>query len=341
MQIRFILLPFISIILFSIAHGQINPADLDSLKKYSATITSRTGDFVKYEANERLIEKLEQLLNDKSSFSFPFDSVKSLSVLPSPDKKFKIITWAINKTNGDYEYFGYILFPNKKPGDKKFIRLKDNTEKISSPETFSGDHNNWFGAIYYKIIPTSYQGRRHYTLLGWKGNNINTTKKVIDVLTLRSSGNVLFGYQLFRRNKDKPQRIVFEFSSSVSMLLRYEKQQYHIVTKAAKTVYNKRKSGNHSRALSAVKKVKAQTKTYKSNMILFDRLTPVDPRTSKYVTNLEGQYQYYVPETNILDAFIFNNGKWVFTKDIDARNPPEKEKKKRPEYQNNTFYNGK
>ena len=56
-------------------------------------------------------------------------------------------------------------------------------------------------------------------------------------------------------------------------------------------------------------------------MIVFDRLTPMDPK-------LEGQYEFYVPETNIFDGFVFYNGKWVFIKEVDARNPDKKSNKK-------------
>lgn len=65
-------------------------------------------------------------------------------------------------------------------------------------------------------------------------------------------------------------------------------------------------------------------------MIVFDRLSPIDTRTSKYAANLDGQYQFYVPESNVFDGFIFENGKWYFVKDIDARNPKPKNKKKIP-----------
>ena len=56
-------------------------------------------------------------------------------------------------------------------------------------------------------------------------------------------------------------------------------------------------------------------------MIIFDRLSPLDP-------NLEGQYQFYYPETNIFDAFIFKSGKWNFVKDIDAEEPKESKEEK-------------
>ena len=63
-------------------------------------------------------------------------------------------------------------------------------------------------------------------------------------------------------------------------------------------------------------------------MIVFDRLAPIDTRNGSTTADLTGQYQFYAPETNILDAFVFENGKWVFVKDVDARNPEVPKKKK-------------
>ena len=65
-------------------------------------------------------------------------------------------------------------------------------------------------------------------------------------------------------------------------------------------------------------------------MIVFDRLAPIDERNGNTMADFTGQYQFYVPETNIVDAFVFDNGRWVLTKDIDARNPQTPKKKKNP-----------
>jgi hypothetical protein len=269
---------------------------------------------------------MEKTLKGQASFSFPFDSIKNLSALTSPDKKFKLLTWGIARENSTYEYFGYVLFPDAKQYSKKFIPLTDNSDNIKMPETQVTDFKNWYGAIYYKIVMTHYQGKKYYTLLGWKGNNQLTTKKVVDVLSFRSSGSAMFGATLFRKYKDKAARVIFEYSSQTTMLLRYERQMVHVITKAAHTSRKKvnPKDRNSGKAMKADRKTQAKQKTVKTNMILFDRLSPIDPRTSKYSVNLEGQYQFYAPETNIMDAFVFTNGRWIFTKDIDARNPEQK-----------------
>jgi hypothetical protein len=329
MQIRFKAIFLILLLIAVTSYAQNRKSQIDSLLIYTQLLTSQSPDFRKYEANEKFKSFLETLFCSEDSYSFPFDSVKTLSAINAPDNKFKIITWGIAKENGTYEYFGYILFPNTKQYPKKFICLTDKTDKIILPESQISDFTNWFGAIYYKMVLTRNQGKKYYTLLGWKGNSALTTKKVIDVLSFRSSGIPVFGAMLFRKYKEKSARVVFEYSSQTTMLLRYEKQFIHVITKPAhsrKSKYNP-KYQNNSKALKADKKVQAKQKTVKTSMILFDRLSPIDPRTSKYSSNLEGQYQFYAPETNILDAFIFSNGKWVFTKDIDARNPVQKKKK--------------
>ncbi|HRS54806.1 MAG TPA: hypothetical protein P5250_08890, partial [Bacteroidales bacterium] len=97
------------------------------------------------------------------------------------------------------------------------------------------------------------------------------------------------------------------------MTLRYEKQNIGNVIKTNK----KRKESNR-------KVLKNELKNEKANMIVFNRLSPFDPRTGEEKPSLEGQFQYYVPEANIIDAFIFKKGKWLFIKDIDAKNPKTK-----------------
>lgn len=55
----------------------------------------------------------------------------------------------------------------------------------------------------------------------------------------------------------------------------------------------------------------------KTKMIRFDHLSPIRP-------GLEEQYQHYVPDMSV-DAFHLEKGKWVYKKDVDARNPGENE----------------
>ena len=68
----------------------------------------------------------------------------------------------------------------------------------------------------------------YYTLLGWKGNDRLTTKKVIDILSFQN-GIIQFGYPFFKTNKTYSHRLIFEFTSAASMMLSYDERKRMIV----------------------------------------------------------------------------------------------------------------
>jgi len=284
----------------------------DTLKILANIVLYSKQDFIKYEANEKLLTLFEEALTKPKAYEYNFDSLKTISKLASPDNTFKLYTWILPKEDGTYEYFGFIHAKHKK--QYNIYKLIDNSENIESPENKTLDANNWYGALYYKIIYNKYKRKKTYTLLGWDGNNRISNKKIIDVLTFNLSNKPIFGYPMFKGYyKKNIKRIIFEYNVNAYMTLRYEKQNIGNVIKTNK----KRKESNR-------KVLKNELKNEKANMIVFNRLSPFDPRTGEEKPSLEGQFQYYVPEANIIDAFIFKKGKWLFIKDIDAKNPKTK-----------------
>lgn len=265
----------------------------DSLKTLGKYILNGENDFVKYSSNEKFINLLKEALLKENSYEYPFDSLITIARLVSPDNTFRIFNWNLPKDNGTYEYFGFIQSYNKIKKKYEIFSLIDKSDEIESPETKTLDNLNWYGVHYYKIIETKVKNRKYYTLLGWDGNNKLSTKKIIEILHFRSNGSPVFGAYLFRKYKKKCKRVIFEYAKNAFMSLKYEEQRYNITKKNGEKI-----------------------KTKKTNMIVFDRLVPLDER-------LTGQYEFYVPETNIFDAFIFQNRKWVFIKDVDARNPKQ------------------
>jgi hypothetical protein len=263
----------------------------DSLKKLGKIIIKSDTDFIKYNANEKLQTLLETaLMSSDKAFDYPFDSLKTIARLTSDDKKFRILVWNLRKSDGTYDYFGFAQVWSDKENKYILFPLKDSRDKIKKPEDQLLDNNNWYGAQYYKIIYNKYGRKKYYTLLGWDGNDNITQKKIIDVITFNSKDKPIFGADIFKYDKKRVKRVIFEYSKTVSMSLKYDKQNI---------LDNKKKK----------------------MMIVFDRLSPLDPK-------LEGQYQYYYPETNIFDAFIFKSGKWNYVKDVDARNPKETKEEK-------------
>ncbi len=207
-------------------------ARLKQLKVYEDSLTSLGKKMVnddeelnRKNANYTFIRTLVSALKVQNSFLYPFDSVKSVRVINSPDSRFRIISWPVVNQDGSYRFYGTIQINTG--GSLQMFPLDDFTPLIQHPEDTVTDNRKWLGAEYYKIIPV-YGTQPYYVLLGWKGNNIKTTKKVIEVLSFKNGSPVL-GMHVFVGNGKTRDRVVFEYARQVSMLLKYIPDQNLIV----------------------------------------------------------------------------------------------------------------
>lgn len=255
----------------------------DSLKVVAPDILNGVFDFNRYEASEKFLRLLTEVLGYENAYDYPFDSLKSISQLRAPDNYFRIFTWNLQKADGSYDFFGLIHINPKKTKGETLFKLTNTTEKSSGSEYETLSPDNWYGAHYYKMIKVKANGVNYYTLLGWDGNNNITTRKIIDVIVFNANDEPEFGAPLFQTHENVKNRFVIEFASHVSVSLKYEK---HFLA-----------NGKN-----------------KKWMLVFDRVSPLSPM-------LKGQYQFYVPETDTYDAFIFEKNVWQFYSDVDARNP--------------------
>lgn len=114
-----------------------------------------------------------------------------------------------------------------------------------------------------------------YILLGWKGHTPYVTQKVIEVIQFTGNG-IQLGKPVFdAEEKGKYTRAVYRYSRNASMYLDFDA---------------------------------------KENRIVFDHLSPADPRQ-------EGQYEQYGPDLTY-DAWQLENGRLVLVEDIPLMNPP-------------------
>ena len=139
---------------------------LDSISRLASTINFGENDIVKYNANELLIETLYTILTSKDDQKLKFDSVKNLSYLEPTDKAFKLFTWTIKKDDETFENFGVLQTINPKTKRVVVYTLKDKSEVVFNPENSIGDAENWYGAVYYKVLTTTINKKKYYTLLG-------------------------------------------------------------------------------------------------------------------------------------------------------------------------------
>ena len=204
-----------------------NHADLlvlqDSLKKFSFKMVNDSIEPERYNASYKFIKTLVTALKIPYSFNFPFDSLKTISIQTSPDKRFRILSWHVMNSNGSYRYYGTVQM-NKPDGKLEMHPLVDYSSSFNKPEDSITTNDKWYGAQYYRIIPITNNVRTpYYILLGWKGNTVRSTKKVIEVLYFKD-GKAYFGMPVFDGDKEKPaqKRIIFEYNRKASMLLNYD-----------------------------------------------------------------------------------------------------------------------
>lgn len=199
----------------------------DSLAYLGKKLINDDTEMERMNANTEFIKTLVKALKVSHSFNFPFDSVKSVMILNAPDNRFRILTWHVDYDDGSYRFFGTIQINT---GDKlKMYPLEDYSPYIKNAEDTVTDNTKWFGAQYYKIIPVYTNQNPYYVLLGWKGNNIKSTKKVIEVLSFDKDGRPILGMPVFNGNGKSRKRVVFEYTRQASMLLKYEAEQHLIV----------------------------------------------------------------------------------------------------------------
>jgi len=267
----------------------------DSLRRIAAEIRKTDKDSMKILLNDHYLTLLKKTLTLPSTFNYPFDSLKTIGKICSPDKKFRIYNWNLPRNDGTNKYFCLIQLKDKKKN--RVIELFDVSDSLKDPEFRILSLGKWYGALYYKILINKSGSKIYYSLLGWDGCNSRMFQKVIDVLTFDGQGNPVFGAKIFRNyHNSKNVRVLFTYSADVSMILRFDQQT--ILT--GKKKWNPaRKSYDHEKRTEW--------------MIVCDQLgTLLEPQ--------EGQPVYNVPTGENLDGFLFENGYWNFIQNISAKN---------------------
>lgn len=195
----------------------------DSLQILSYKMINDSIEPERYNANYKFIKTLVNTLKTPYSFNFSFDSLKTISIQSSPDKRFRIFSWHVMNNDGSYRYYGTIQM-NNPDGKLQMFPLVDYTPAIKNSADTVTTPDKWYGAQYYRIISVLNNVQiPYYVLLGWKGNTIRSTKKVIEILYFKD-GIAYFGMPVFDGDKEQPnkKRAIFEYDRRASMVLNYE-----------------------------------------------------------------------------------------------------------------------
>ncbi|MBN2669711.1 MAG: hypothetical protein JXR60_10830 [Bacteroidales bacterium] len=187
-------------------------------------------DSIKIQLSNAIDEIWPNLLTQKESFYYLFDSIRYFGSIYSQDKKVRIISWNIKLEGGIFKYFGYIQVRN---GDDNIVyHLKDKGDSLlndTTIETLSLTQKDWMGQNYYDIVDFKYRGKKMYAIMGMRHNGYISKMKTIDILYF-TGRYAKFGKNIFKYDeKKKAKRIIFEYNHNVSMVLHYDKRYNMIV----------------------------------------------------------------------------------------------------------------
>jgi hypothetical protein len=212
----------------------------DTLRTLSDSIINGEQDIVRQSYCYAFVRKLVQTLKTPQSFEYNFDSLRAISIIRSPDNKFKMFTWNVPRTNGTFRYFGAIQMNE----EKKLVLypLFDYSPLIRNEEDTICKSDSWYGCMYYNIVPKTVGAKTYYTLFGWKGYNTREVKKVMDVLTFGADKKPLFGASAIIQVKQDGKlkyvrRFVISFNKYANVSLNYSAESNqiifdHLITKA-------------------------------------------------------------------------------------------------------------
>ncbi|MFT5581567.1 MAG: hypothetical protein ACI9G9_000818 [Psychromonas sp.] len=178
-------------------------------------------DDAKIALNNAFKDSMILALEEKNSFSHPFSSLYTVGFIASEDKEVRIINWNVEMSDFSQLYTCLILKYDKRRKKYRLSELIDNSSGPGEKPTEVLDKEEWYGALYYSIIPFEKGSKDMYILLGWDGNSSNTNMKLIDVLYF-SGSNPKLGSPVFVVGSETFKRVFYEHSEKCTMSLRYD-----------------------------------------------------------------------------------------------------------------------
>ena len=204
----------------------------DTLKGYADKLVNGVSASIRFNNDSIFTRMFVKALKTNHSFSYPFDSLQTISKLYAPDSSFRIFTWQMVVNENLVRQHGAIQMKTA-DGSLKLFPLIDKSDVTTNITDSTGNNKGWMGAVYYKIIQTRNNNQNYYTLLGYDENNIRSTRKIIEVLSFIND-EPLFGGRYFSFEKDavgKPatSRYVMEYKKSAGARLTYDEDLKMII----------------------------------------------------------------------------------------------------------------
>lgn len=204
----------------------------DTLKILGDSMLDARDEMMRQSSCYQFIKTMVRALKVEGSYHFTFDSLQRISILYPQDQSFRVFTWALRYDAGTYRYYGTLQMND--PEELKLYPLYDYSDLIRKPLDTITSHAKWVGALYYKLIGMKSQsGKTYYTLLGWDGNDKNSNKKIVEVLSFNSKKVPVFGGSVFDFGKlderNKLKRFSIEYKEDAKVSMNYDPEMQMII----------------------------------------------------------------------------------------------------------------
>jgi hypothetical protein len=207
-----------ALLLFAPLRTQGQSGDLSStlVNLYDRVLFS-SSDNEKVRLNDSILLIIDGYAASDSVFEHKFSHLRFLGQVSSSDSKVKILTWNLMLGDETNNYFCYIIRKGKKGDGNHIWKLKGKHEDAAADTSRQYSAGDWYGALYYAIEPC----KKDYIILGFDFGGMMVSRKIIDVLSFTSDGEIVFGKELFLRQNEERLREVLEYSSESVVSLRF------------------------------------------------------------------------------------------------------------------------
>jgi hypothetical protein len=200
----------------------------DTLGVLGYAIVNDSIEAERFAACKVFITTLVRALKTENSFSYPFEQIKTMSVLTPPDSSFRIFTWQLFVNDSTYRYYGAIQMNERQ---LKLYPLIDRSFEIGSfPANEQMQPDRWYGALYYNIRQFDTRQGRKYLLLGFDAFEFFEKRKLIDVISFDKEGKPHFGDPVFDHgaNEQIKSRVYIQYSADAKVKLNWD-EQYQMI----------------------------------------------------------------------------------------------------------------
>lgn len=201
----------------------------DTLGVLGYAIVNDSIEAERFAACKVYITTLVRALKQENSFHFPFEQIKTMSILTPPDSSFRIFTWQLFVNDSTYRYYGAIQMNERQ---LKLFPLIDRSFELKEFPTFETmAPDKWYGALYYNIRQFDTRQGKKYLLFGYDAFEFFEKRKLVDVISFDKDGTPHFGDPVFDQGGESPDkhRIHLQYSADAKVKMNWDEQYQMII----------------------------------------------------------------------------------------------------------------